>query len=393
MMLGGNHVQMTAIKAAKELGYHVITVDYLPDNPGHKIADEYYNISTIDKESVLSLAQKLKIDGIVAYASDVSAPTAAYVAERMGLPTNPYSSVYTLTHKNEFRRFMRNYGLPMPRGASFKNKEEALLFFESLHTTAIIKPIDSSGSKGVFKCYSINDISNHWDESLSYSISKEIIVEEFVERKGYQIDGDIFMVDGKIVFWGICDQHHDDSIAPYVPIALSYPSTQAGIFQEEAKRQLEKIFSVLGMTMGAYNIEYIVGKDNHVYILEIGPRNGGNYIPNVIKLATGFDMAEYTIKQAVGEDCSDVYQMPLKTYAASYLIHAQKEGVLKSVIYNPLINNSIKEVLYCANIGTKVKKFKNAGDTLGYMLLEFDSIKDLYSTIDNMNDYITVCVE
>lgn len=57
MLLGGNYFQMTATKAAKRLGYHVISVDYLPDNPAHKYADEYYNVSTVDKEAVLQLAQ------------------------------------------------------------------------------------------------------------------------------------------------------------------------------------------------------------------------------------------------------------------------------------------------------------------------------------------------
>ena len=65
MLLGGNYYQMTAVKAAKELGCHVITVDYLPNNPAHKYADEYYNVSTTDMESVLKLARSLKIDGIV----------------------------------------------------------------------------------------------------------------------------------------------------------------------------------------------------------------------------------------------------------------------------------------------------------------------------------------
>lgn len=53
MLLGGNYYQMTATKAAKALGCHVISVDYLPDNPAHELADEYYNISTIDREAIL----------------------------------------------------------------------------------------------------------------------------------------------------------------------------------------------------------------------------------------------------------------------------------------------------------------------------------------------------
>lgn len=72
-------------KKAKELGFYTVTCDYLPENPGHKFADEYYNVSTTDKEAVLSLAKNL-IDGIVAYASDPAAPTAAYVAEKWVYP-------------------------------------------------------------------------------------------------------------------------------------------------------------------------------------------------------------------------------------------------------------------------------------------------------------------
>lgn len=393
MMLGGNYVQMTAIKAAKQLGYYVITVDYLPDNPGHKLADEYHNISTIDKEVVLKLAQNKQIDGIVSYASDVSAPTAAYVAEAMGLPTNPYDSVYLLTHKNEFRKFMCENNFPIPKGATFENKEDALEFFLSLNTVAMIKPIDSSGSKGVFKCYTKDDFIKNWDESLHYSISKKIIVEEFVEKSGYQIDGDIFMVDGKIVFWGICDQHHDENLAPYVPIGLSYPPTQAQHIQDKARLQLERIFSLLNMKMGAYNIEYIVGANGQVYILEIGPRNGGNYIPDAIREATGFDMAAYTVKQAVGDDCSDAHQMPVVRPCSSYIIHAQESGSLVDVVFDKEIQPHIREILMFEKKGAHVNKFHNAADGIGITLISSVSTSELCDLIDNMNKYISVIVE
>ena len=89
LMLGGSLAQIPSIKKAKEMGLYVITCDYLPDNPGHKFADEYHNVSTTDKEKVLELAKGLNIDGIVCYASDPAAPTAAYVAEMLGLPTYP----------------------------------------------------------------------------------------------------------------------------------------------------------------------------------------------------------------------------------------------------------------------------------------------------------------
>ena len=92
LMLGGAMQQIPAIKEAKEKGLYVITCDYLPDNPGHQYADEYYNVSTTDKDAVLELAKACNIDGIVAYASDPAAPTAAYVAEKLGLEREEYTT-------------------------------------------------------------------------------------------------------------------------------------------------------------------------------------------------------------------------------------------------------------------------------------------------------------
>ena len=51
-MLGGSLYQVYAIKEAVKMGHYVITCDYLPNNPGHQYAHEYYNVSTTDKEAV-----------------------------------------------------------------------------------------------------------------------------------------------------------------------------------------------------------------------------------------------------------------------------------------------------------------------------------------------------
>ena len=390
LMLGGNYVQMTAIQAALDQGYYVITADYLPSNPGHKLAHEYHNISTIDKDAILALAQEKQIDGIVSYASDVSAPTAAYVAEQMGLPSNPYESVMILTHKNLFRQFMKENGFPMPKGATFANCEEAKAFYEGLDCICMLKPIDSSGSKGVTKVETIDAFDAAWEEAMHYSIAKQVIVEQFIEKQGYQIDGDIFVVDGKIVFWGICDQHHDMECAPYVPAGLSYPSIQSNKTQQRARELMQKMIDVLHMKMGGYNVEYIVGQDGEVYILEIGPRNGGNFIPDTIKEATGFDMATNTVRQAVGDACINAYQMPLKQCCSSYIIHAQEDRVYHRTIIAPEIEKRIRKQLLFVREGEEVKRFRNAGNELGALVLAFDSQEQMCDRIDNMNRYIRV---
>lgn len=393
MMLGGNIFQETAVLAAKKLGYHVIDVDYLPDNPAHKYADEYYNISTIDKEKVLEKARELKIDGIVSYASDVSAPTAAYVAEAMGLPTNPYESVMVMTHKDQFRAFMRKQGLPMPKGSSFFAYSEAEAFARTLKLPIMVKPVDSSGSKGVTKVIDLDQLKAAWDEALSYSISHHVIIEEFIEKKGYQIDGDIFVRDGKIVFWGICDQHNDLAVSRYAPVGSSFPSIQSRKVQKRAEEIVQSILSGLHMTMGAYNVEYIIGKNDEVYILEIGPRNGGNLIPDTVCAATGVDMAMYTVRQAVGDDISDLKQVPSSACCSSYILHSREEGIFQSIDFDEEVQKRIVKCFVTAEPGDQVYPFRNGKFGIGAMVLCFRNTDEMCEMIDHMDQHIHVNLE
>lgn len=392
MLLGGNYFQMTATLTAKRLGYHVISVDYLPDNPAHQYADEYYNVSTIDKEAVLALAREKEIDGIVSYASDVSAPTAAYVAEKMGLPTNPYESVMILTHKDLFRKFMKENGFLMPQGRSFTDREEARTFFRTLSMPVMVKPIDSSGSKGVVKVFQEEEFDSAWEEAVSYSLSKHVIVEEFIQKQGYQIDGDGFVVDGEIRFFGVMDQHNDLSCAPHTPIGLSCPSVQPPEVSREARRQIQRIFDLLHIKMGAFNFEYIVNEKGQVYILEIGPRNGGNLIPDTLKIACGTDLAEYTLRIAVGEDCSDLKDMSADVCATSYILHSVRDGFYDHVEISDTLPGTIVRKAVLVKEGEPVQSFRNAGMGIGAMILTFQDVKTMCDTVDHMNDYIQVKV-
>lgn len=111
LLLGGSRYLLPVIRTAHELGYYVITCDYLPDNIAHKYSDEYCNVSIIDKDAVLVAAEKLKIDGIMSFACDPGVVTAAYVAEVMGLPhCGSYESVCILQSKSRFRRFLSENG-------------------------------------------------------------------------------------------------------------------------------------------------------------------------------------------------------------------------------------------------------------------------------------------
>jgi len=126
LLLGGLRYLLPVIKTAQELGHYVITCDYIPTNIAHKYSNEYHNVSITDKEEVLRLAKKLQIDGIMSFAVDPGVLTAAYVAEKMGIPGCPYESVQILQNKALFRKFLSDNGFKVPKAKSFKNVGDAL---------------------------------------------------------------------------------------------------------------------------------------------------------------------------------------------------------------------------------------------------------------------------
>lgn len=392
LMLGGSHFQVPAIKYAKEAGHHVITADYLPGNPGHKFSDEYFNVSTTDEKEVLALAEKLRIDGILSYASDPGAPTAAYVAEKLSLPGNPYESVKVLQRKDLFRNFLKKNNFLVPESRSFKAIKEGTEYAgERLgHNPVIVKPADSSGSKGVRKVTGINDFSGAFFNALENSREKIVVVEDYIEKAIYEMDGDGFVWNGKLAFRCFGNQHNDIECNPYVPAGISFPYIQEPALQQKAHDIIESILTKLDMKVGGLNIEYLTDKDGNIYILEIGPRNGGNLIPEVIKHSTGVDLIAYAVEGALGKDCSDLKMKESTGFYSSYILHAGTDGTVKNIYIAPEIKTKIIQQNIMVKVGEDVKKFDGSNNTLGTFILKFDSLEEMTFYLDKMNGYIKV---
>ena len=224
LLLGGSAQQIVAIKTAKRLGYYTVLCDFLTDNPGQYEADKFYLVSTTDKDAVLEVAQKEHVDGVLAYASDPAAPTAAYITEKIGLPGNPFQSVKILCNKDRFRKFLLENGFSAPKANGYASVEDALNDKAHYEYPIIIKPVDSSGSKGATVLHSEDGLTIAFEFAFSFSRCHRIIVEHFIEKKHpYLIGGDVFIENGKIVLWGLLNCHRDNSVNPLVPVGKSYP--------------------------------------------------------------------------------------------------------------------------------------------------------------------------
>lgn len=395
LLLGGSAQQVVAIETAKKLGYYTVLCDFLTDNPGQYVADKFYLVSTTDKEDVLEVAKKEKVDGVLAYASDPAAPTAAYVAEKMGLPTNPYKSVDTLCNKRKFRAFLSENGFCTPKAKGYNDVSAAVEDVERgfFKLPVIVKPVDSSGSKGATVIHSVDGLCGAVDFAFSFSRSKRIIVEEFVEKAHrYLIGGDIFVADGKIVLWGLMNCHRDKNVNPLVPVGKSYPPKLEKHALEKVKSCLTSLVDKLGLKFGSVNVELVVDKNGMVWPIDIGPRAGGNMIPDLLGMIFNVDVVYMSVKSAMGIAVDEKIAEGTPYYA-TYNLHCDKNGIYKKIVFSDEIDKYIiKKCLY-KKPGDLVEFFDNSSKALGIIFMKFDSMEQMLDITDNSEKWIEVVLK
>ncbi|MBM6781264.1 ATP-grasp domain-containing protein [Bacteroides mediterraneensis] len=393
LLLGGLRYLIPVIEAAHKEGYYVITCDYLPNNIAHKFSDEYHNVSIIDKDAVLKLAQELQIDGVMSFAVDPGVVTAAYVQEKMGLPAfGPYESVCILQNKDRFRAFLTEHGFNTPKAKGFSSVEEALNGLEGFEWPLIIKPTDSAGSKGVTKVDNIEQLKKAIEHAFEHSFSNRIIIEEFIEQEGCSSDSDSFSVDGELKFISFSAQRFDVQAAnPYTPSAFSWPSTMSKKQEIELTSELQRLLTLLGMKTSIYNVETRVGKNGKPYIMEVSPRGGGNRLSEMLRLSTGIDLIANAVRAAVGDKVIDIEQKPYNGHWAEIILHADKDGYFEKLdIDQEFYNRYVKQVDLWVKKNDKISAFRGANDAIGTLVLRFENESDIDKNIYNQKKWLKI---
>ncbi|MBO5836927.1 MAG: ATP-grasp domain-containing protein [Oscillospiraceae bacterium] len=393
LLLGGSAQQIVAIETAKRLGYYTVLCDYLPDNPGQNYADKFFLVSTTDKEAVLEVAQREKIDGILAYASDPAAPTAAYVAEKMHLPGSPYAAVETLCEKDKFRKFLKEHGFFTPNAKGYDNIDEAFLDLKNgaYRFPVIVKPVDSSGSKGVDRIDTIDEAYPKLKNALQFSRNKKVIVEEFVEKLGYQIAGDGLSIDGKLAFRCFANDHFNPNcVNPFVPISASFPYNMPDEIHNKIHSEIQRLISLLDMRTSTYNFDIRIDKDCNVYLMEVAPRDGGNYIPQIIDHAVGINLVECSVRAAMGDSLPAVTITSPKGFWSYYAVHSLSDGVLEKIEIAPWAQKHIVENHIIKEPGDKISAFTGANTTLGILIMQFESMEKMLDMMDHSEKWIRV---
>lgn len=288
------------------LGYRVVTTDNVASNPGHGLADASHLVDTTDLAGVLAVAEAEKIDGIIAPGTDVAVETAAFVAERLGLPGPGLAAARTLTRKRLFREFLHEAGLPCPDVVDPRDADARTLFEKRRW---LVKPNRSSGSKGVFIVHDAADLAPRIEESKSFSVDGNALLEEFIEGTQHTCEG--FLRDGVLAVALVTDR---DTVAPPYTATKGHrvPSRLDRGQCDKAVAAIEHVLRLVGVRSGPIDCDFIVG-DRGIYLIEVTPRLGGNSLSRLVAAALGFDL----VAAAVHDACGDAVAIPSRRPASA----------------------------------------------------------------------------
>ena len=401
LILGGGFQQLQAIRKAHELDHIVLLADYLPDAPGRREADQSFLVSTRDKERILELARKEAVDGILAFASDPAEETAAYVAEKLGLPGGMYAAAGILGNKRKFREFLAMHGLPAPRHFLMDYPESDLPY------PVVVKPLDSSGSKGVtiLRSYDAGRLLRAYQVAVSCSLSGQAMAEEYISY-GYRhlIGGDVIIRGGNVILYGLMDCIREEG-KNLVPCGKIYPCCAGEEVKVRIARIMQTVIHKLSITDAEMNVEFIAGKDGEVYPIEIALRCGGNGIPQLLSDATGIDWireeVQRTLRRANSLNANSLKASKLAVNLvsadqhgiyATYNLHANQPGMYAGYELHP----ELSEHLYREDIfrrkGETVGIYENASGIIGILYFHFASRAEAETYLYDMSGYLQVHV-
>lgn len=394
MLLGGIRYLLPAIETAHKHGCHVITVDYLPDNIAHKFSDEYHDVSILDKNAVLALAQELQIDGILSYAVDPGVVTASYVAEQMGLPFScPYQSTCILQDKALFRQFLAENGFNVPLAKGYYNVEDALKDVGYFNWPVIVKPVDSAGSKGVSRVDFPEDLRSSIDRALEESHTGRFIIEDYLEKEGLSSGSESFFVNGELCYNAFYDQWFDVAATnPYTPSAECWPSNKSKDILSDIRFQLQRLGNLLKFRTGLFNVEWRVCKNGKVYLMEVSPRAGGNRLAEILTYATDMDIIEAEVAKAIGEELPVVHEPSYNGYYCILVLHSDKVGLFDNVIVSDKMKPNVVEMEIRIKKGDVVSSFSGANNAIGTLFLRFENRQQMDEALNNQHEWLKVNV-
>ena len=370
MILGASILQLPAIEKAKEMGLDVVVVDMNPNAIGFEIPGiKKEIISTIDVPAIIEAAKRHQIDGIMTLATDMPMRSVAAVAEQMGLVGIDKDTAVKATNKAEMRKALQKAGVPIPKFFVVSNEEEYKEAVKEFDVPFIVKPADSSGSRGIFEVIDITNaelVKKAYEYCKPYSKVGDVVVEEYMN--GPEVSAETLTINGVCHVIQITDKLTTG--APhYVEMGHSQPTKHSDEIASRIAEIAKEANKAIGIKNGPSHTEIIVTSQGPK-VVELGARLGGdNITTHLVPLSTGVNMVECCIKIALGE-MPDIKHKWSRGSAIRYF--EQHAGIIESIqgIDKAKRIPGIQQISIVHGAGERITEIESSGSRMGFVIAQ-----------------------
>jgi hypothetical protein len=364
--------QLNGIKIAIKEGYDVLSIDEDSNAVGFKISKYKINISLLQKNKIFKILKKLnlKYAGVLSYCSEAGMELCSEISERYKLNAPSLKTTRILTNKDKQRNLFSRNNILQPYFKIFDDKEKLINFLKKNNDSLIVKPIDSSGSRGVFKYYkNIKNLKQHINNSFYWSKLKKVIIEKYIY--GIELTVETFFQNGKMNITAITSKKKIKKTNGTVAYELStYKLSNYNYLK--LKSIIYTSYKCSGFRNGVGHAE-IIKSDNSFYIIEIAGRGPGfDVFDKFIPLLTGINMPKFLIKNSTKQKVT----LNIKEHNQGLIRYfPSKKGKIKNIRgfeelqkYKKVYGKKI------AKIGDLTDNAITDGDRLGY-IISIDALK------------------
>jgi len=371
LVLGAGPLQLPLIHAAHRVGLEAVTLDNVPGNVGHRHSDASVHASTRDADAVLRAARDFAVDGIVTCCTDVALPAWIEACRALGLPGPPPSLREAWFPKHALRRFQREAGIDAPGCVAGSVAEPLAADAAQLTGPLVVKPVDRSGSRGVSFVESAADprLRAAIETARAQSFAGLACVEQRIPGKEY--GGDAIVIDGRVAAVFATEKRMEGSVVR----GHAMPSGLTERAAESLRATLQAHVSAVGYAAGAVNFDAMIDAEPRARLIELAPRLGGNWIPQLAKACWGVDLFGCAIELALGRPVT-LRPRSRPDSAGSFVLGAPSAGVLQRKPTRAEVQERVPELIAWeidVELGDRVAPIRHSGQQLGRALFTLGS--------------------
>jgi biotin carboxylase len=290
LILGGMRFSCEIVNKAKAMGVYTIVADYnkIEDSPGKQIADEAADLSVIDVDAVVAYIKDHNIDGVFVGFNDMLLPYYADICNKAGLPCYGTKEQFeTLIAKDQYKALCRQFGVPTIPEYDINDTD--------IKYPVLVKPVDSSGSRGITICHNREELEVAVEIGRKASKTSKVLIERYMD--GREVTVFWTFQDGNYYLSGLANRHvkhnQGDNVIP-LPVGYTFPSVYLPKYREEVEDNCKRMFQHLGIKDGMMFMQCKV-EDGTCYVYDLGFRLTGSLEYKILERVCGYNPLEMMI--------------------------------------------------------------------------------------------------